>query len=268
MQNLLLAELVHVAEDLLQRRGEALGRVAVGPIFRTLLEKAVAEYNALPAALRGVPMANLLAAADARHDGWLRSIFGLRDVMRGASMPTLAMLAAADFLDNGFGPIPRESVAPYAQEVQRAADRAAKVAANSEVLAAVPTPDGGTLLAWAEAYLDAGRALGELLSSRADELSGGGSRGAAPALRGRFMGLLGDLRTNVRREVEAGTGVGPEFEAALFGYADEVVRLAAARGKGVGAKGAPGRARWMPRRTGRLRLSDAPGDWKMRGRER
>jgi hypothetical protein len=234
MQNLSLAELVQVAEDILKRRGEALQRVAVGPVFRALLEKAVAEYNALPAALREVPMADLLASADARHDGWLRAIFGLREVMRGVPGATPAMVAAGDFLDKGFGPVARESTAPYAQEVQRAADREAKVAANREVLAAVPTPDGGTLLTWVEAYLEAGRALGELLSSRADEVSGGGSRGAAPGLRGRLMGLFSDLRTNVRREVEAETGVGAEVEAALFGYADELVRLAAARGKGTG----------------------------------
>jgi len=239
MQKLSLTKLVQVADDLLKRRGEALGRVSVGPVFRTLLGKAVAEYNALPAALRGVPMADLLAAADARHDGWLRSIFGLRDVMRGAPDKTPAMSAAADFLDKGFGPISRESVAPYAQEVQRAADRQAKVADNREVLEAVPTPDGGTLLAWVEAYLEAGRALGESLSSRADEVSGAGSRGAAPALRGRLMGLLGDLRTNVRREVEAETGLDAEVEAALFGYADEVIRLADARAKSPGASEAP-----------------------------
>lgn len=55
------------------------------------------------------------------------------------------------------------------------ADRVAKVGRNANALAAVPTPDGQTLLRWVEFYLEAGRALGELLS-RADEVIGADSQ--------------------------------------------------------------------------------------------
>jgi len=230
MLYLSIAEIIVALHDLLDKRRSVLARLSSGNVFCKLLGDVLAQLEALPPALRGLPRSQLLKDFDQEHDRYLRVLNLIRQLLMLWPGATPAMLEASEGLDEHFVGS-TDGKLPYAKEVQLASTRAAKLESFRSVFDAVPTPDGGTLTALIERYLTAARALGDNLSGRADDLAARTDASQAAALRGRAVGLVGDLRTAVRRDLEADPALPRTLEADLLGYVDELDRLASGRVK-------------------------------------
>lgn len=228
MLHLSINEIILSLHDLLERRGAALARVSSGAAYRKLLANVLAELEALPAAMRGLPRAELLRALDLSHDLNVRIMNLFRQLLVIWPEPTPAMASAAQVLGDHFAGS-SDSQLPYAKEAQLAAARAPKLDGFRPVLDAVPTPDGGTATALVERYLKAGSDLGDNLSGRADDRAARPDASRAGALRGRAIGLVSDLRTAIQRDREADPSLPATLEADVLGYVDELERLAASR---------------------------------------
>ena len=232
MNYLSINELIAAGRDLLGKRRAALARVPSSAVYIKLLEATLTKLEALPDALRGLPRAQLLRLLDRDHDGLVALINVALELLTSWPDPTEAMQAAAAALEAHYA-VAYDSRRSYAEEAQLARERGQKLAEHRAVFDAIPMPDGGTLTALIERYVAAGTALGDNLSGRADDLVARGDASDAAALRGRVMGLLGELRTAVRREVEADSTLPASLEGDIFGYLDELTRLAAARAPGA-----------------------------------
>jgi len=241
VRDLTIDELILALDDLLGKRGPELAKLSSGKSFRTLLSRIRGQLAALPEALRGLPRAELLRALDLNHDRRHRALSHLRQAIELWPDATAAMKRAAALLASDFVVEASETQAPYAVEAQKAEERLLKLPAAEPVLAAVSTPDGSTLVTWVRAFLEAGRTIGTTLSGRADDLATRPDGKQAGALRGTTIGLLSDLRTTVARELEADTDatLPRSLDADIFGYVDELQRLAAARASNASNVAAP-----------------------------
>ncbi|PKN56198.1 MAG: hypothetical protein CVU56_17445 [Deltaproteobacteria bacterium HGW-Deltaproteobacteria-14] len=238
MLHLSITEIILGLHDLLDKRGAALAKVSSGAAYRKLLTTVLAELEALPPAVRGLPRADLLKALDLSHDLYVRVMNLLRQLMAIWPDPTPAMTTAAEVLGQHFVGS-SDGQLPYAKEAQLAAARAPKLDAYRAVLDAVPTPDGRTVTALVERYLKTGQDLGDTLSARADDRAARADASRAGALRGRAIGLVSDLRTAIQRDREADPTLPATLEADLLGYLDELERLAASRAASPSASEAP-----------------------------
>lgn len=230
LTHLTIDEIENGIDDLLGKRADALAKLSAGASFKTLFARKREELRAIPKALRGLPRAEMLRVLDLTHDRHLRALDLFRRFLQVWPNSTPALAQAAALLVEEFVTGSGETQAPYAVEAQRAADRAGKIATHKAVLDGVMMPDGSPLTAAVQSYTSAGAELGATHSGRADDLAGRGDASRAGAIRGEVIGLFADLRTAIRRDLQANPGLSATLEADVLGFVDELQRLARARG--------------------------------------
>jgi hypothetical protein len=94
-------------------------------------------------------------------------------------------------------------------------------------------------MGWAEAFLDRGNALDDLLSERASQTAADGesSRASAMALRSSTIGLVGRCRSALADEMAVNEELPKDLSALVFGYFDELARLRDQSDKGSSPSG-------------------------------
>jgi len=217
LRHITLDRLTLGLDDLLTKRKAALTGFPYGQFVAPEVKSLAAEIAALPAAVKGAPFADDLAALDRTHDGHGAACFYLveahlrspdtTDAQRKALLDARDVLGALD-----------DITASYDAEAQAAKDRQTKLAAVAATLTSFPVTGGKTLYDWANAYVAAGLSIGEKLSDRADTKD----RAAARTLRVDAIGVLNEARRQLARWQKTQPSAPATLDADVFAFLDEL----------------------------------------------
>lgn len=237
MRSLTLSDLKLGLADLLDRRQPALRRSAAGAMYEPMLAARRDAIDALPPALvSGLPLADVLATTDVRHDGFGGAVYHQTESYLRAPSVAPDVVAAARRIRATFIPALAELQASYADEARKATEREKILKDHKADLKRFPVADG-TLYDWVKGYLEAGIELDTLLSERADNPRA--SRKDAAKLRSSTIGLLGRLRGALLDELEHNPKLPPDLERQVFAYLDQLALQRETAGAAVAAPPAP-----------------------------
>ena len=243
MNDLELSELQTGLVELVRgERKNVLQQARAATIYMPVLEALLVKTEALPAGVLKLPRVELLKGADLRRDNLARASFFLAQAVLAHPDSPPELEAAAALCVERFVPSLAITRDTYAENARKAAVHAGELTTHQATLARVPTPDGKTLADWMAAFVEAGAEVGRIHQGRSDELAVAGNREGAGPLRSEILGALGELRAVVQREVASNPELPRTLEAQIFGYFDELQRLAAQRK----ASAAPGAAPVVP----------------------
>lgn len=141
--------------DLLTRRRTALESTDIGKVYAKVLDGALGKIRALPPELRGLPLKDLLAAADVSHDGFYTALWHLTEAYVVAPATDPAVRAAAVRVREAFVPSRSETRRQYPAQAAAAKARRPLLTTLSADLDALPVA-GGTARTWAESYVAVG----------------------------------------------------------------------------------------------------------------
>lgn len=230
MKDLTLHELEQGMTRLMEGANAAqLALLLSSAIYQATLAALLAKIRALPEELRGRPVALLLKENDVVRDKWLRAICLLVEAMRICPKQTEATVGAAYAVVHDFALSLGDVNDTYAENDSKATAHTKHLNTHAATLAAVSTPDGGTLAEWFEEFIAAGKKSGDLLYNRSEKLAEVSQRTEAGRLRSECIGMLGEFRTVVRREVDQRPELPRTLEQELFGMFDTLQMLAEQR---------------------------------------
>lgn len=216
MVHLTLSSLILALDDLLTKRLSALESFAAGKAAVPFLTVRREKIAALPAELKGAPLAEELGAADLRHDGFGAVVwFGTEAVLRHPDA-TAEMITAAQKVRKAFIPTMEALRVRYDIEAQSAKDNEAFLVTLEDELKMFQVPTGGTLFDAAKGFVEEGKKLDVLLSSRADAKS----RREATVLRIAVISKLNRLRQDLADALKDDASLPADLEGQVFGYFD------------------------------------------------
>lgn len=240
--SILLSDLKLLLPDLLEKKRPLLEGTNTGKTYLSLLTRKLGEIDDLPVTIEpGTPLAEELAERDADHDGFGGAVWHLTEAYARCPTASDELRAAAARVRAQFIPALKELQSTFADEAQRARDR--KAALDDDMKAALklfPVAEKKTLLDWVNGYLDAGLALSELLSDRADTPLD--SREGAGALRAATLGVLSRMRGALADEVAGNQKLPRDLETQVFAYFDQMT----AKRQGAKKRGKAGAAAPVP----------------------
>lgn len=196
--------------------------------YLALVQSIVGRIEALPAALRGRPLADLLRDSDVVRDHWVRTIWYFCEALRLCPASTEPMRQAANSITQRFAISLDDIKDSYAENQSKAEQQEKWMAGEGPKLAQVPTPDQRTLADWMQDFIQSGKVFGGLLGARGDVVADS-DRSIAATLRSEALGLFSELRTVLRREITARPELPANLEKSLFGTLDALQELAAQR---------------------------------------
>jgi hypothetical protein len=217
LQYITLDRLQLALDDLLTKRKAALVSFPYGAFIAPDLQATLDKIKALPEAVKTKPFSGDLADLDKTHDGFGAACWFLAEAYLRAPDTTpdqrKALLAIRDVL----GTLD-DTTAGYDTEAKRAQDRSAQLAGITAALSGIPVAGGKTMLDWAQGYVGAGVAIGEILSKRADAKD----RAAANLLRNETVGLLNETRRQLARAAKKDPALPASLDGDIFGWLDEL----------------------------------------------
>lgn len=195
-----------------------------GKLYEARLRKKEKEIDAIPeGALERNPYAAELASTDVAHDALGMATHYLCLAIEAHPKLPASLKDKAQMVKERFVPQPSILRRSYADEAAAALKNRPMLTDNEAKLKTVKTPEGGTLYAWVNDFLDAGDALDKLLRDRALALATGESAAGTAALRAATVGLLGRFRDALRDEIdEENSSLPADHEATLFAYIDKL----------------------------------------------
>ena len=240
MNDLELSELQTGLVELVRgERKNVLQRSQASVIYLPVLDALLDKTEALPAEALKLPRVELLKGADLRRDNLARAAYFLSQAVLSHPDSSPELEAAAALCVERFVPSLAVTRDTYAENTRKAGLHAGELTTHQAALARVPTPDGKTLADWMAAFVEAGAEVGRIHQGRSDELAVAGNREGAGPLRSEIVGALGELRVVVQREVATNPALSRTLEAEVFGYFDELQRLAAQRKASAAPSPAP-----------------------------
>jgi len=210
-----------------ERKG-ALDRTKAAAIYRPVLERLLVRAEGLPEEQK-LPRVALLRAADGRRDGFGRAVWHLAQSVLATPDAPDELEAAANLVLERYVPSLAITRDTYAETARKAALHQAELQEHRAVLARVTAPDGRTLADLLAAFAAAGAEVGAHHQGRSTELASAGTRDEAAPLRSLIIGALNELRSVVQREMAHDATLPATLEAEIFGYFDEMQRLASQR---------------------------------------
>lgn len=235
--SVLLTDLKLALPDLLDKKRALLEGTNTGKTYLPILADQLQAIDELPDTPQGgTPLAEELAERDAEHDAFGTAIWHMTEAYLRSPGAGDDVQAAAARVRAALIPARGELQATFVDEARRARDRKAALDGIKEDLKVFPIVGKKTLLDWANGYLDAGLALNDLLSQRADTPLD--SRAGAGPLRTKTIGILSRMRGALADEVASNKKLPRDLETQVFAYYDQMTAQRAAarkRGKGGGA---------------------------------
>ena len=216
MRHLTLGNLLLGLDDLLEKRNDALQSFDAGKASVKFLSSRRDKIKALPAELTGRPHADLLAATDARHDGFGGVVWFVTEAYLRHPGSTPAMIEAARKIRASFITSLDDLRARYDDEAKAAKAHEPSLEALKADLQMFPMAGNETLYDCAVGFVAAGKKIHELLSDRADAKD----RRAASALRGETVAKLNRLRDDLADALKDEPSLPADLEAQVFGYFD------------------------------------------------
>lgn len=233
VNDLSVIELLNGSDDLLAGRQVHLLLLKNGAWFAGEVKRQRDALAAAPEPQKVLPRVERLRAEDQTSDAWGRAIHHLALALEACPTTSPTTREATNIVRQRYMTGLSETRAAYAVEAGEAARKKQLLDADDQArLAAVPAPNGETLLAWVEHYIAAGMALGVTLSGRADDLAVATPEANAGAQRSELIGLLGTLRADIRLALRVDPALPRTLEADVLGLFDEMQRLAEQRRNG------------------------------------
>jgi hypothetical protein len=229
MNRLTLSDLVLGLEHLLTKQADAMEGLNAATIYRPALQ---ANHDAIIELLSSVslhsrnPLSAELAEANSLHDSLGNAT---RVHVQSYAMNPHApaeLRAAAARLIAGLLPAARDLQRTYIHEVKAARERRAKLPDYADDLRRFTTADGGTLLDWFTAHLDAADVVLALLHQRVSliadnqELRALNDSPNGNKLRNEALKLINRFRKTVRDELSLRPDLPRALEERLFGFID------------------------------------------------
>jgi len=245
MNKLTIPDLHLALTDLLTRRTHPLRQLTMGAVYEDALRAQLAKLTALPETQQdqGRHLAAELKETDTRHDALGIAISLTLDAYARSPLTSDDLKAAAERIRAAFIPTRAELNAPYAEEANRARQRADRLTERDADLALFPLADTTTLRDWVAAFLASADSLYDLLQQRArlnQEANAPSEPLLAGPVRSETVGLLGRIRSALADDV-AYAGLAPDTDGALFGFVDLLqsmrVENASGRRDGLGDEG-------------------------------
>jgi len=196
--------------------------------YAPTLDALLVQVDALPPEILKLPKVALLKLADARRDGLGKSSWFLAQSVLVHPDTTPEQRAAVQLVVDRYVPTLAIVNDTYAENARKGAAHQRSLEADRATLDGVATPFG-TLGALVADFAAAGVKVGEVLDGRVSEQASASDRAGAGALRSEIIGALGELRTMLAREVRVNPALPATIDADVFGYFDELQRLAAQR---------------------------------------
>ncbi len=216
-----LANLQIILPDITTKKRPLLEATNTGKTYLPLLETKLASIDGLPATIKpGTPKAAELEERDVEHDGHGGAIWHMVEAYLRSPTTSDTIRAAAERIRTQFIPALGELKGTFADEAKRARDREAVLADYKDDLKLFPVAEKQTMYDWVKGYLDAGLAIGELLSDRADVPVD--SREGAGTLRTATLGILGRMRSALADEVTANKKLPRDLETQVFAHFDQL----------------------------------------------
>jgi len=218
---LLLTDLKLGLSDLLGKKKPLLEATNTGKTYLPLLTEQLHAIDDLPPSVdTGTPLAQQLAERDADHDGFGGAVWFLTEAYARCPGASDEVRAAAARIRVQFIPTLQELQGTFADEAHRARTRKVTLKDYKDDLKLFPVAGGETLFDWVTSYLDAGLALNDLLSDRADTPLD--SRAGAGALRTKTIGILSRMRGALSDEVATNKKLPRDLETQAFAYLDQL----------------------------------------------
>lgn len=227
MKSLSLTDLRLGLEDLLNKRISDLTASSSGTLYKPMLEKKLADLQAIPGvSTGGTPLATELAEADAKHDDCGTAIWHILQAYRTYPGIKPEIKKVAEKIEHAFIPSLQELNKSYATEAEAALTHKKRVTQFSDDLKKFPMLNNLTLLDWVNEFISAGESINALLSKRADEhsLQQIRNRKGTAGLRSATLGLLHRLRSALHDELEINLRLSRDLDLKVFGYIDELAR--------------------------------------------
>lgn len=226
MRHITLPALKVALADLFDKRLEPLLMSNAGKTYEPILRDKKARIDTLPEALTGGrPLAEALSETDDTHDAFGSAIWLLTEAyLRWPEIP-VDVRGAIQRVRAAFIPDVDLLRAPYAEEVDAAVKHKADLATFEADLKSIPIAGGRSLYDWCAGFVAQGETLGKLLSQRADITASG--RVESGKLRAAAIGALGRFRAALADEMSVNPNLPADLDAKLFGYFDELDKMAA-----------------------------------------
>lgn len=219
-----LANLQLVLPDITKKKRALLEDTNTGRTYLPLLAAHLQSIDDLPATIKpGTPKAAELEERDTEHDGYGGAVWYMVEAYVRCPGTGDDIRAAAERIRAQFIPALRELNGSFADEAKRARDREAVLADYKDDLKLFPVADKGgkkTLYDWVKGYLDAGLALGALLSDRADIPVD--SREGAATLRAKTLGTLTRMRSALADELAGNPKLDRNLDTLVFAHFDQL----------------------------------------------
>lgn len=218
---LLLTDLKLGLSDLLGKKRHLLEPTNTGKTYLPLLQEQLQAIDDLPASVEaGTPLAAELGERDTEHDGFGSAVWFVTEAYARCPDTSDEVRAAAARIRAQFIPALQELQGTFVDEAHRARDREVTLKDHKEDLKLIPVAGGKTLFDWVSGFINAGLALNDLLSDRADAPLD--SRAGAGTLRTKALGLLSRMRGALNDEVAANKKLPRDLEAQAFAYLDQL----------------------------------------------
>lgn len=210
---LTLGDLRLCLRDICDRQVEAVAQTKSGQVYMPILQTVKVDLEALPEYLvGGLPLADMLAETDARHDDFGAALWFIAEASKRLPSLSDAVLAAILKAQDTFIPNRSDLQHAYKKEAADAIAHRPAFEAQRKALSQIPTPDGRTLADLVDDFLSAGEHIETLLRQRSDE-SQGTSRAHASSVRVRALSALINFRTILADELRAGLTPASAFES-------------------------------------------------------
>ena len=237
MNDLDLGELQLAVTELARgERKTAFEQTKASGIYMPSLDAWLVRVEKLPPEVMKLPKVELLKSADGRRDALARAIWHLSQAT--LVHPDIAgeVELAATVATEHFVPDLSVTRQTYAEASRAAVSNTTDLETHRAALAKLQTPEGKTLADWVTSFAQAGQTLGALHQDRGTEVANSSTRAGAGPLRSEIIGTLNEMRSVIQREVATNLTLARNLEAQIFGYFDELQRLAALR---TGQPGTP-----------------------------
>jgi hypothetical protein len=243
MNNLTIDDLILFLENLLGERLEALHRSKTLTGGEEILRIRLTELKALPEAIRGLPLATLLAETDKTHDAYGSALDRISRGLEELPLLSLADRAKARGIRVRFVPTRKVLTAKLPNEASHAKKSRPALAEFEADLKYFPLPNDKTLYDVADGFVTAGEKIDTLLSRRADAKTEAAQRAKGASLRTSAIRSISRARDSLDEELDTNPELSASLDGEIFGYLDVLIASRTKTGsQTTAARGAETRA--------------------------
>jgi hypothetical protein len=203
-------------------RKELLRSLPSGETYVVLLTQRQVAIVALPPAVLGLPLVDLLKYADSLHDGFGKFMYYMGEAYKAHPTLSRELVEQAEDLQETFAPSLSLFSANYADEAARVKELRPKLIEKKASLTRFPVADGTTLFDVASGHIENGEKLQTLLSERSD--ASDVDRSGAGQLLSNTLGVIRRCRDMIADTLAVNASLPRDLDRQIFGFLDDLAQ--------------------------------------------